>query len=98
MPIDHTNSSVGTYKNRYWVQEEYYQQGGPVFIYDVGESTAESAAKVQLGNSTSMFVEMLAENGAMGIVWEHRSVTFDLLRSSLTYTLQVLRQIAALQC
>ncbi|KAJ5537733.1 Serine peptidase family S28 [Penicillium frequentans] len=72
MPIDHTNSSVGTYKNRYWVQEEYYQQGGPVFIYDVGESTAESAAKVQLGNSTSMFVEMLAENGAMGIVWEHR--------------------------
>ncbi|KAJ5999392.1 hypothetical protein N7451_007202 [Penicillium sp. IBT 35674x] len=72
MPIDHTNSSVGTYKNRYWVQEEYYQQGGPVFIYDVGESTAENAAKIQLGNSTSMFVEMLAENGAMGIVWEHR--------------------------
>lgn len=72
MPIDHTNSSVGTYKNRYWVQEEYYRQGGPVFIYDVGESTAESSAKIQLGNSTSMFVEMLEKHGAMGIVWEHR--------------------------
>lgn len=96
MPIDHTNSSVGTYKNRYWVQEEYYQQGGPVFIYDVGESTAESAAKVQLGNSTSMFVEMLAENGAMGIVWEHRSVKSNIVRSSLTYILQVLWQVASL--
>ncbi|KAJ5633225.1 hypothetical protein N7490_009564 [Penicillium lividum] len=72
MPIDHTNASVGTYKNRYWVQEQYYQKGGPVFIYDVGESTAASAARVQLGNDTSMFVEMLEENGAMGIVWEHR--------------------------
>jgi hypothetical protein len=54
------------------VQEEYYQQGGPVFIYDVGESSGESAANMQLGNSTSMFAEMLAEHGAMGVVWEHR--------------------------
>ncbi|KAJ5949970.1 hypothetical protein N7454_001554 [Penicillium verhagenii] len=72
MPIDHNNLSVGTYQNRFWVQEEYYQEGGPVFIYDVGESNAETPAKFYLGNSSSVLLEMLEEHGAMGIVWEHR--------------------------
>ncbi|KAJ5116728.1 hypothetical protein N7456_001076 [Penicillium angulare] len=72
IPIDHNNSAIGTYKNRYWVQDKYYVKGGPVFVYDVGESTAESSAKLQLGNETSFFATMLQEHGAMGIVWEHR--------------------------
>ncbi|KAJ5618679.1 hypothetical protein N7528_006790 [Penicillium herquei] len=72
LPIDHTDSSVGTYKNRYWVQDEYYEKGAPVFVYDVGESNAESTAQLQLGNSTSFFSSILQEHNGMGIVWEHR--------------------------
>ncbi|KAJ5299223.1 hypothetical protein N7476_010780 [Penicillium atrosanguineum] len=72
IPIDHNDTSVGTYNNRYWVNDEHYQKGGPVFIYDVGESDAESSAHSLLGNSTSFLSGLLSEFGAMGIVWEHR--------------------------
>jgi hypothetical protein len=79
IPIDHNDTSVGNYSNRYWVSDEYYKKGGPVIIYDVGESDAESSANSLLGNSTSFLVDLLSEFGAMGIVWEHRSVLLDLL-------------------
>ncbi|KAJ5551612.1 hypothetical protein N7535_000443 [Penicillium sp. DV-2018c] len=72
LPIDHHNASVGNYLNRYWVSEAHYKKGGPVFVYDVGEASAETSAQVHLGNSTSFFYQMLEEFGAMGIVWEHR--------------------------
>jgi hypothetical protein len=33
MPIDHFNESDHrTYKNRYWVNATYYNEGGPVFL------------------------------------------------------------------
>lgn len=41
-------------------------------MYDVGEATAEAAAKYHLGNETSFLVEMLESFSAIGIVWEHR--------------------------
>jgi hypothetical protein len=63
---------VGEYLNRYWVSEEHYKEGGPVFVYDVGEAEAESGAKSQLGNSSSFFYQMLEEFNGMGLVWEHR--------------------------
>jgi len=68
---------VGTYNNRYWVNDEFYKKGGPVFIYDVGEADAESSAYSILGNSTSFFAELLAEFNGMGIVWEHRFVEIN---------------------
>lgn len=67
------------YNNRYWVTDEFYQKGGPVFIYDVGESDAESSANSILGNSTSFLREIMAEFGGMGIVWEHRFVEINQL-------------------
>lgn len=72
IPIDHENSSLGTYKNRYWTLDQYYRQGGPVFVYDVGEANAAAPAKLYLGNSTLFFCELLQEFGGLGIVWEHR--------------------------
>ncbi|KAL1965466.1 hypothetical protein VTN77DRAFT_5722 [Rasamsonia byssochlamydoides] len=72
IPIDHDDYSVGTYQNRYWVTTEYYQPGGPVFVYDVGESSAEDAAQVLLVNSSQFFVPFLEEFHGIGIVWEHR--------------------------
>ncbi|KAJ5162771.1 Peptidase S28 [Penicillium coprophilum] len=72
LPIDHSDSSVGTYKNRYWVSEQHYKKGGPVFVYDVGEATAEYSAQTYLGNSTTFFYKLVEEFGGIGIVWEHR--------------------------
>jgi hypothetical protein len=58
--------------NRYWVSEEHYEEGGPVFIYDVGEASAEQSGQVHLGNSSSFFYQMLEKFHGVGIVWEHR--------------------------
>ena len=38
LPIDHFNASDSrTYQNRYWLNDKYYQKGGPVIFYDHGE-------------------------------------------------------------
>jgi hypothetical protein len=55
------------------VTTKYYKSGGPVFLYDVGESSAYSSAQHMLGEST-FFREYLEEFGGLGIVWEHRFV------------------------
>lgn len=83
IPIDHDDLSVGTYKNRYWVSEEHYLPGGPVFVYDVGEMDAEQPAKTYLTNSTSFFKKMLKEFHGIGIAWEHRYVIMRSPSSSL---------------
>ena len=73
IPIDHGNESVGTYQNRYWVNEQYYRPGGPIFVYDVGEASAESSAMAYLAaNKTTFLSDILEEFNGMGIVWEHR--------------------------
>lgn len=54
------------------MSDQFYQEGGPVFVYDVGESAAENAAQLHLTNETSFLVQMLEEFGGMGVVWEHR--------------------------
>jgi hypothetical protein len=70
LPIDHFSDCSDTYQNRYWVQEQYYKPGGPVFIYDGGESNA--APSVSWMRGPTFFTDMLKEFGGMGIVWEHR--------------------------
>lgn len=76
LPIDHGNYSVGFYQNRYWASTKHYKEGGPVFVYDVGEAAAETSAQAHLGNSSSFFYQMLEEFSGVGIVWEHRFVCF----------------------
>ncbi|KAL1856146.1 hypothetical protein Plec18170_004015 [Paecilomyces lecythidis] len=72
LPIDHNNPLIGTYQNRYWVTDAYYKPGGPVFVFDNGESNAESSAQAYLSNGTQFFQQFLKEFNAIGIVWEHR--------------------------
>lgn len=74
IPIDHNDSSIGTYQNRYWVNEEHYTSGGPVFVLDSGESTGDSLAEHILFNSSTFFGSVLEEFHGMGLVWEHRYV------------------------
>lgn len=38
-PIDHNDSSVGTFNQRYWVDDRFYRPGGPVFVLDGGETS-----------------------------------------------------------
>ncbi|OXV11776.1 hypothetical protein Egran_00463 [Elaphomyces granulatus] len=73
IPIDHDDPSVGTYKNRYWVSDKAYAPGGPVFVYDAGETNAESIAQFILTNaSRSIFKNFVEEFHGVGIAWEHR--------------------------
>ncbi|KAL4902734.1 hypothetical protein BDW74DRAFT_180435 [Aspergillus multicolor] len=71
LPIDHDDLSVGNFQNRYWVNDKYYEPGGPVFFYDVGEANGEGSA-AHLTSSVSFFPDVLEEFSAIGIVWEHR--------------------------
>ncbi|CAI7578958.1 unnamed protein product [Penicillium bialowiezense] len=100
LPIDHDNSSVGEYLNRYWVSEQFYKEGGPVFVFDVGESEAEGSAQGQLGNSSSFFSGMLKEFNGLGIVWEHRyygkSLPYNVSRDTLPEHFQYLNNRQAL--
>ncbi|RAL13709.1 putative serine peptidase, family S28 [Aspergillus homomorphus CBS 101889] len=72
IPIDHNNASAGTYRNRFWVSDEFYQAGKPIMVYDAGETDAAPVAQAHLTSSLSFFRSMLEEFNAMGIVWEHR--------------------------
>lgn len=37
IPIDHFNSTDNrNFQNRYWINDTYYQDGGPVFLFDTG--------------------------------------------------------------
>jgi len=52
VPVDHFDHGDNrTYKNHYWVNDTYYQAGGPVFFYDAGEA----------GVSNSTVLVVLAE-------------------------------------
>ncbi|KAI9372756.1 serine carboxypeptidase S28-domain-containing protein [Aspergillus egyptiacus] len=70
LPIDHDDPSVGTYQNRFWVNEAYYRPGGPVVLYDAGETSGEWSATLLTSNSS--LKSLLQEVNAIGIVWEHR--------------------------
>lgn len=64
---------MGTYKNRFWVNDQYYQEGGPVFVHDGGETNGEKHAKDYLFNSSSYLGDLLRKFKGIGVFWEHRS-------------------------
>ncbi|KAG0136168.1 serine carboxypeptidase S28-domain-containing protein [Tuber indicum] len=72
LPLDHFGNHPGTFENRYWVLEEFYQPGNPVFIYDAGEGNAEPSVQDRLVHSASFFRQIVQEFNGIGIVWEHR--------------------------
>jgi hypothetical protein len=44
-------------------------------MYDAGETNAEPIAKSHLTSDQSFFKKILEELNAIGIIWEHRSVS-----------------------
>ncbi|KAF2403307.1 peptidase S28 [Trichodelitschia bisporula] len=71
LPVDHWDPDAGTFPNRFWVSETHYKPGGPVMIFDAGEGAADGTVSY-LTSPRSFFKQMLAQFGAIGIVWEHR--------------------------
>ena len=76
LPIDHfgngTVNGTSTFWNRYWVDDEYYREGGPVFVYDVGELDGDNRWSYFLTNESSYLRGLERKFGGLGIVWEHR--------------------------
>ncbi|EIW78769.1 peptidase S28 [Coniophora puteana RWD-64-598 SS2] len=68
--IDHSNPSLGTFQQRYWTSNEYYQTGGPVILMTPGETDADGY-EGYLTNGTINGQIAQQENGATVLV-EHR--------------------------
>ncbi|CCO28924.1 putative MFS-type transporter C1683,03c [Rhizoctonia solani AG-1 IB] len=69
-PLDHFDKSVNnTFGQRYWVNKEYYEPGGPVFVLDGGETSGEDRLPfLQKG----ILAILANETKGLGIVLEHR--------------------------
>ncbi|KAI0158890.1 peptidase S28 [Pestalotiopsis sp. NC0098] len=87
--LDHSDPSLGTFEQRYWWDGSNYKTGGPVFVFNPGESAADDMIGY-LANDTVPGRYAQEFNGA-AIVIEHRywgkSVPFDTLTAE---TLQYL--------
>ncbi|KAG1817240.1 serine carboxypeptidase S28-domain-containing protein [Suillus subaureus] len=68
--IDHNNSDLGTFKQRYWMNWEFYEPGGPIILMTPGEGDADGYE----GYTTNVTINgriAQQQNGA-AIVIEHR--------------------------
>ncbi|KAI7855583.1 serine carboxypeptidase S28-domain-containing protein, partial [Circinella umbellata] len=68
-PVDHSDTSAGTFKHRYWANTDWYQAGGPVILTNAGEADATPAARFVTNSSMALLAENL--QGAV-IIMEHR--------------------------
>lgn len=74
--IDHFQNSSryapndnGTFVQRYWFDNTYYQPGGPVFLYIGGETSGES----RFSNLQTGIVQILMNaTGGLGVILENR--------------------------
>ena len=76
IPIDHFNpSDKRVYSNRYWMNDTYYEAGGPVFMYDNGEAgVVDAQVEEDLGEDGVIFapVELARKYHGIALIWEHR--------------------------
>ncbi|KAG8958166.1 Thymus-specific serine protease [Tulasnella sp. 419] len=69
--IDHSDPSLGTFKQRYFFNQEFYLcQGSPVVIQNAGEQEADMFWTSLTGSS--MMRALMQEIGAAGVIVEHR--------------------------
>jgi hypothetical protein len=67
---DEGNQS-GTFLNRFWVRDDAYKPGAPIFLFDVGEQSAYGMDSILL-DEKHIFKPMVDKYNGIGIVWEHR--------------------------
>ncbi|KIK54084.1 hypothetical protein GYMLUDRAFT_232374 [Collybiopsis luxurians FD-317 M1] len=68
--IDHTNPSLGTFKQRFWHTYEWYETGGPIILFTPGEINAENFT-FYLTNDT-INGQIAQQQSGSTIVLEHR--------------------------
>ncbi|KAI9497856.1 serine carboxypeptidase S28-domain-containing protein [Zychaea mexicana] len=87
-PVNHSDPSAGTFKHRYWVNTDWYENGGPVILYNAGEMDAISRSVYVTNSSMAQLAEQL--NGIV-IVMEHRCYGQSQLGTD--YSVQYLRTL-----
>lgn len=103
LPIDHFNESdTRTYNNQYWVNDTWYQPGGPIFFFDAGESGVTTQIVSQyLANDTSTTIGLAKKYHGLAILWEHRyyggSLPFPLRSSGASASYEYLTVEQALE-
>lgn len=69
-PLDHFDKSVNkTFGQRFWVNADYYEPGGPVFVLDGGETSGEDRLPYL---KTGILAILANATKGLGIVLEHR--------------------------
>jgi hypothetical protein len=85
IPLDHFNhSDKRTFQNRYWMNDTYYEKGGPIFMYDNGELGIPNSSATGLLDGSELFfsaLELAKKYKGIVLEWEHRffggSMPFD---------------------
>ncbi|KAH7925534.1 peptidase S28 [Leucogyrophana mollusca] len=68
--IDHTNPKLGTFKQRFWMNWEFYEKGGPIILMTPGEADGDGYG-AYLTNQTMNGMIAQQQNGAT-VILEHR--------------------------
>jgi hypothetical protein len=87
--------SAGTFKQRYWTTWPYWQPGGCVIVFNVGEGNAQNYADGYLGNFT-INGAIAQEHGCATVVIEHQFYGFSQPTGDLT--VKSLRLLTLEQC
>ncbi|KAH0614767.1 uncharacterized protein H6S33_000403 [Morchella sextelata] len=100
LPLDHFGNNTATFNNRYWVLEEFYKPGGPVFLVDGGESNSLFAVEYYLRGNMTPTRDLAREFNAMVILWEHRyygrSTPYNITNTTTPEQMQYLTTAQAL--
>ncbi|KAG2049013.1 peptidase S28 [Suillus hirtellus] len=68
--MDHNNPDLGTFQQRYWMNWEFYEPGGPIILWTPGEDSGDDSM-VFATNETINGLIAQQQNGAV-IIIEHR--------------------------
>ncbi|OJA10855.1 hypothetical protein AZE42_13461 [Rhizopogon vesiculosus] len=68
--VDHNNTGLGTFQQRYWMNWEFYQPGGPIILMTPGEGDAEGSDGYLTNKSINGLIAQ-QQKGAT-IIIEHR--------------------------
>ena len=68
-PLDHFSDTGHTFEQRYWVSDRHYKPGGPVIVFETGESSGTS--RIPILDTGIINILANATNG-LGVILEHR--------------------------
>jgi hypothetical protein len=76
LPVDHFNKDDSrTYSNRFWINDTYYESGGPVFLFDFGEQGVDDldvSAVLAEAYGLQAIMQLAKTYHGMAMAWEHR--------------------------